>query len=59
MQYYSGLDNMQHLMMFLQILGVAVNHLSYQYAVLQQVDQLFPTLMKLQPAKDDGILMKD
>ena len=45
---------MQHLMMFLQILGVAVNHLSYQYAVLQQVDQLFPTLMKLQPAKDDS-----
>ena len=53
MQYYSRLDNMQHLTMFLQILGVAVNHLSYQYAVLQQVDQLFPTLMKLQPAKDD------
>ena len=53
MQYYSGFDNLQHLLMFFQILGVAVNHLSYKCAALKPIDQLFLTLMKLRQAKDD------
>ena len=51
--YYSGFDNYEHFTMFFQVLGPAVNQLSYKCSVLEPADELFLTLAKLRQAKDN------
>jgi len=52
-KYITGFVDFTHLLLLFYILGPAVNHLNYKCSVLEFVDQLFSTVIKLRQAKDD------